>query len=195
MSQLMTPMPPGRHRWKQHEFYQIAALGLFPPDAHLELIDGTILVNEESMNTPHATSVTLASDTLRERLPKGYHVRVQLPFVVNDENEPLPDVVLVEGSARDYLAQHPQTAAFILEVADTSVDYDQDFKAPLYAAAGVEEYGILNIPARQLEIYRKPQTDADGVSAYAEQTIYEENSVFSLRKLPEVNLTVAEILP
>jgi Uma2 family endonuclease len=196
MSSTLSPLP-GRHRWNQEEFYKIAALGLFAPDAHLELIDGTILMNEESMNTPHATGVTLASDTLRELLPKGFHIRVQLPLAVSSVNEPLPDIVIVPGTARDYLEQHPITAPFVLEIADSTLEYDQNVKTGLYASAGVPEYAILDIPARRLHVYHKPRA-VEGTEIgyeYEERTDYDGNSRFSLLEFPDMTFTVGDILP
>jgi Uma2 family endonuclease len=54
---------------------------------------------------------------------------------------------------------HPTPADIILviEVADSSIRFDRETKAPLYAAAGIGEYWIVNLIDNRLEIYRQPE--------------------------------------
>lgn len=50
----------------------------------------------------------------------------------------------------------PEDVFLLVEVADSSLTYDQSRKAPLYGRAGVCEYWIVNIPQRQVEVHREP---------------------------------------
>jgi Uma2 family endonuclease len=62
----------------------------------------------------------------------------------------------VTGSIRDYKKQHPTTAVLVVEVADTTLQFDRTTKAALYARAGIPEYWIVNLADRVLEVHRQP---------------------------------------
>jgi Uma2 family endonuclease len=44
----------------------------------------------------------------------------------------------------------------VAEVSQSSLRYDRETKLIVYALAGIPEYWILNLVARQLEVYREP---------------------------------------
>src|SRR5262245_20540047 len=119
--------PPQVHRWTVEEYYKMGAAGLFD-DRRVELIEGEIF-DMATMLSPHATSVTLADDVTREVFGKGWVVRVQLPLTVSGVSELLLDVAVVAGKARDFKDAHPSSAALIIEVAESSLDYDRSIKA------------------------------------------------------------------
>lgn len=153
----MGTRPPAavRKRWTRGEYEQLAKLGIFHPDERLELIEGEIF-ELTPQGSGHATAVVLTSEAIRERLEPDYIVRVQLPLALDDFSEPEPDIAVVPGAARDYRDAHPTMAALVIEIADTTLDYDRHTKAPLYARAGIPEYWIVNLADRQLEVYRNP---------------------------------------
>lgn len=153
----METRPPAavRKRWTRREYEQLGKLGIFLPDERLELIEGEI-IELTPQGSGHATAVVLTSEAIRERLEPGYFVRVQLPLALDDFSEPEPDVAVVPGAARDYRDFHPTTAVLVIEIADTTLDYDRYTKAPIYAKAGIPEYWVVNLADRQLEIYRSP---------------------------------------
>jgi hypothetical protein len=86
-----------------------------------------------------------------------WHVRQQLPVTFAD-SEPEPDVVLVRGRVEDYRTRHPRPAECLLliEIADSSLDYDRTVKGAIYAASGIESYWIVNVPEQQVETYEIP---------------------------------------
>jgi Uma2 family endonuclease len=63
----------------------------------------------------------------------------------------------VPGKPRDY-PRHPTTADLVVEVADTSFDFDTNEKRLLYARAGIREYWVMDINGRRLLVYRDPQS-------------------------------------
>ena len=44
----------------------------------------------------------------------------------------------------------------VIEVADSSVEYDRQMKIPLYARHAIPEVWLLDLPSRSIEIYREP---------------------------------------
>jgi Uma2 family endonuclease len=95
-------------------------------------------------------------------------VRIQLPLALSEYDEPFPDLAVVSGSPRDYLAQHPTSALLVVEVSEASLKTDREVKGSLYASAGIPEYWILNLRERVLEVYREPTADARAVYGAAD---------------------------
>ena len=82
---------------------------------------------------------------------------------IDETTELEPDIAVARGQARDYKAAHPSTAALVIEVAETSLEYDRTTKARLCAMAGVPDYWIVDLIHRRLEIRRQPSGDEYGV--------------------------------
>lgn len=74
-------------------------------------------------------------------------------------SEPEPDIVAAAYRKDSYRSGHPTPSevSLIIEVADSSLEYDRSTKKELYAGAGIPEYWIVNIPDRQLEVFRQPK--------------------------------------
>lgn len=142
-------------RWTRDEYYRLGEVGVLRPDERVELIDGEI-ITLPPQSSGHATAVYLASAVLRAIFGIGYLVDVRLPLAPSELSEPEPDLAVVVGNPRDYLDEHPRTALLVVEVADTTLEYDRETKASLYAAASIPEYWILNLIDRQLEMHREP---------------------------------------
>ena len=81
-------------------------------------------------------------------------VRIQQPLVAFDESEPEPDVAVVPVGP--YAKAHPDRAHFLVEVAESSLAYDRETKAPLYAASDVPEYWVVDVAARAVEVCSAP---------------------------------------
>jgi Uma2 family endonuclease len=78
---------------------------------------------------------------------------------------------------------------FVLGVANTSLSYDRNEKAKLYARARIPEYWIVNLCDLQVEIFREPQGDA-----YLDQFVRRPGEVVELLHLPGPKLDVATLL-
>jgi len=130
-------------------------------------------------------------------IPTGHDVRCLLPFDLGAATEPLPDVVLVRGSVRDYTANHPTPADVVLlvEVADTSLLFDQTTKAELYAAAGVAEYWVLDVPNRRLTVMRQPTPLPPGGYAYLSITTFQSMESVAPLAAPNGSVLVSDLLP
>src|SRR5207244_2898413 len=122
-------------------------LGLFRPEERLELLDGEILERMSPQKPPHAEGILGVVDALGPAFGPGYHVRPQLPLILDDGSEPEPDVAVVVGTRRDYGAESPRVAhvRLVVEVADTTLRFDRGRKQRAYARAGILEYWILNL--------------------------------------------------
>lgn len=150
-----TPQP---YRWTREQFYAMGDAGLFEGRRAI-LVEGEILAMP-AMGDLHRGVVTLTDDVLRGVFGEGFFFSVQCPFDIGEATDPEPDVAVIPGQIRDYMEHGLTQAALIVEVSDTTLAYDRLQKAGLYAKAGVLDYWIINIKARQIEVYRLPVENA-----------------------------------
>lgn len=186
---------PKNFRWTKEEYHYLAELGLFE-GRHTKFLDGEI-IEMPTRNSPHATGLTLIDAVLREGFPKNFVFRNQMPLDLGTNYEAVPDVAIVKGKTRDFSEAHPQTADLVVEVSDTSLVYDRGKKASLYARAGIEDYWILNVKDKRLEIYRRPIKDEMAFFgfSYGEIQIFGEDDKAAPLAAPDVLIKIADVLP
>lgn len=173
-------------RLRRDEYDRLIELGFFQRE-HLELVHG-ILVEMSPIGPRHRLVVDRLTEMLVPRLAGRARVSIQQPLAAWDDSEPEPDVsVLPRG---EYGASHPDTALWIVEVADASLDYDRQTKAPLYAGSSVAEYWIVNLVERVVEVY----TDPVG-GRYTSATRHRPGATIAPRAFPDLSLAVDELLP
>lgn len=177
------------HHWSRTEYERIVDAGGFSVDARLELLDGTI-IDTSPQRSAHATAVGLIEEVLRPCMDDSRHIRSQKPLALDDRSEPEPDLAVVPGKLRDYAQSHPETALLIVEVADTSLAYDQDMKARAYARNGIAEYWILNLRDRVLEVYRD-----DDRQGYGQRRLIDADGQIAPLMTPECFIRVQDLLP
>jgi Uma2 family endonuclease len=191
----MTQTPLRARRWTRQEYERLVELGVFEGEP-LELIGGQLIV-AEPQGSYHASTLFKVADVIRAALPPGFVVRSQGPIALDDESEPEPDVAVARGTHDDYLAAHPQRPLLVVEVADSSLRFDRRRKQSLYARGGIEDYWILNLVDRVLEVYRdrRPDPAARYGWGYASVRRLASPARVSLLALPEVHISVADLLP
>ena len=124
-------------------------------------------------------------------------IRSQLPFLVDDACEPELDVAVIEGNIRDGLDEHPSSALLLIEIADSSLPYDQTTKASVYAKAQIAEYWIVNLINESVDVYRLPQPydQAEAGYAYAEVVSLTRGEVLTPLARPGSHIGVSDLLP
>lgn len=151
----MAIYPVRTKRWTRLEYERLVNLGGFQPGDRVELVGGQLVVREPQ-GSPHSTGIRLVVRSLRAAFGPDWNVDQQLPVALDDESEPEPDVSVVSGGPRDYLASHPTRPVLIVEVAEASLAFDREHKGSLYARAQVADYWIVNLVDRVLEVSREP---------------------------------------
>jgi Uma2 family endonuclease len=186
------------YRWTLDEYEQLIALGLLE-GKHVELIQGEIL-SMASMGEPHALTIMQLNYALLPHFNPGtgFHLRIQMPLALPAlTSEPEPDIAIVVLDTLTNEAGRPTSASLIIEVAESSLAYDRDRKGPLYAAAGIQEYWLVNLPERCLEVYRQCVPDAASFSGwrYQERQRLHEGGHVTPLVAPEMVLIVDALLP
>jgi Uma2 family endonuclease len=163
--------------------------GILREDEHVELVGGRIV--EMSPEGPlHAGTIDLCAEALRRAFGRGYTVRVQHPLAVDPDSEPEPDLAVVRGSPREHLTGHPREAVLVIEVAESSLDYDRREKAGLYARAGFPEYWIVNLRDRTVEVHRDSSP-----SGYQTVVSLNADAEIAPLELPGARIRPAALLP
>ncbi len=143
------------HRIDRDGYYQLADAGAFA-GKKVELIDG-VLVAMNAMRGPHASSMMRLNRLLTAQLDDRVWVRAGLPLSVSRHSEPEPDFALVSDEAMSAAEEHPSTANLVIEVADSSHEYDLGLKALLYAAAKIPEYWVVDLQTQKLVVHLEPK--------------------------------------
>lgn len=191
----MAQVPLTQRRWTREEYDRLVALGVFEGEP-LELIGGELVV-AEPMYPYHASGISRADYTIRAALPPGWMVRIQAPVSLDDESEPEPDVAVVPGQPDDYSEEHPARPVLMVEVAESSVAFDRGRKGSLYARAGIEDYWIVNLVDRVLEVYREAVRDPAGYYGwcYGSVTMLAPPAVVVPLAFPSIEIAVADLFP
>jgi hypothetical protein len=191
----LPPPPSGAsHRfWTAVEFNQIGDFGYFE-GRRAVLIDGVIL-EWGQMPPPHAVGMELTAAEVRSAFGTGWVVRQRMPLHLSKWTDPMPDIAVIQGDIRDYAETHPAIAALVVEVADTSLEFDQTVKAELYAQAGFADYWVLDLSGRQLLVFRDTHQIAAGKRTY--RTLHKLGPTDSVSPLavPGASIRVADLLP
>jgi Uma2 family endonuclease len=151
---------PRRHRLTVDEYYRMAEVGLLPPDARVELIAGEI-IDMAPIGSRHAAAVDHLAERFIRAVDGSALVRIQGPVRLGSRSEPEPDLALLRPRADRYAGSHPTAAdvLLIVEVSDTTLHFDRDVKAKLYARHGVPELWIVDLIHDQLHLFRDPRQE------------------------------------
>jgi Uma2 family endonuclease len=192
----MTTYATRTRRWTRAEYERLIEVGVFHPGEPVELLGGELIVSEPQ-GSAHYTAILLVEDALRAALGPGWLVRTQGPVALDDESEPEPDLTVVPGDARDYSREHPSRPALVVEVAESSLARDREHKGSLYARARVDDYWILNLVDRVLEIYRRPIPDPSAPFGwrYAAREVRGPESSVAPLAAPDAPILVSNLLP
>jgi Uma2 family endonuclease len=172
------------------EFHQMAQAGILTEEDRIELIDGE-LIEMPPIGSRHASVVDELNYRLTRVIPDALRVRIQNPLRLGDTNEPQPDVALVRARPDRYSGDHPgpEDVLLVIEVGDTTADYDRQVKMPLYARAGIQEAWLVDLTTGHIECYRRPAPQG-----YAEVTRAGADEVLRPLALPEVAIRLNEWL-
>ena len=130
---------------------------VFPDDSRIELWDGRIY-EKMAKTQAHAVTGNLVALELARVLPAGWFQGSENPLTINQARIPLPDVVILRGSPKDYLHRLPLPAdvGLIVEISVTSLRFDTGAKMVGYAAASIPVYWVLNLVANVILVFEQP---------------------------------------
>jgi Uma2 family endonuclease len=166
---------------------QMMAHGILLEGAPIELIDGLLIRKDRSTrggdpmthHPRHAACVSFLQSLVSEVATHGGHLRSQLPIKLSEVRAPEPDVAIIRGKLAEYRNCHPAPPDIVLlvEVADSSLDFDRTTKQRLYAEAGIARYWIVNLIDEVVEVYLQPNPQS---GKYGDTKEYRSGQVLEL---------------
>jgi len=161
-----------------------------PEESGWELIDG-YLVDKVTIGSKHAGTVMKIAKILERRFGDFFLIFSQSPLHIDDYNEPEPDVMMLRSRDDFYTESHPiaQDVLLLIEVADSSVEYDREVKRTLYAGAGIVELWLVNLQDNTVEVYSSPKN-----GTYRLARILEPGETVEAVAVENLRLAVEEIL-
>ena len=139
------------------QYHQMSEAGIFSENDKVELINGEI-IEMSPIGRRHTACVNRLNSVFSQLLGKKVIIAVQNPIILNNLSEPQPDIALLKPRADFYESGHPQPqdVFLLIEVADSSLEYDRDVKIPLYASSGITEVWLVDIYEQVIIVYRYP---------------------------------------
>ena len=184
------PVETERKLFTREDFSKMYDAGILTEDERVELIDGEVI----PMTNPgrrHVACSLRANSLLTERLGRRAIVSVQNPFVLDDYNEPKPDVVILEPREDFYASADVsiEFALLVIEISDTTLAKDRKRKLPIYARCGVVEFWIEDLKHNVLLVFRDPFDNG-----YKTCLTLHPGETVTPQAFPDVHLQVKDLL-
>jgi Uma2 family endonuclease len=170
---------------------RMLAAGVFEPaELHpLELIAGELRMMSP-IGDRHADAVAFLTHWSSQHAdPSRMLVWVQNPLSLpGSESVPQPDIAWV--TMRRYADRRPlpEEVSLLIEVADTSLEFDTTVKAGLYAAAGIADYWVVDLVSRAVIVFREP-----GSGGYESRSTHRGDQLVRPLARAEAALSPAEL--
>ncbi len=177
-------------RFTVDEYHRMAETGILGPQDRVELIEGEI-VEMSPIGEKHAVSVDGLTAVFVVKTVGRATVRVQGPIRLDRRAEPQPDLAILHPNKERYSTDHPGPGDIflVIEVSDTTQEFDRETKIPAYARAGIRESWLVNLVAGNVEVFRRP-----GLSGYGDVRIFGRGQTVAPEAFPDVVIKVDEIL-
>lgn len=149
-----------RHHFTVDDYTLMRQAGILTEDDRVELLDGEIYVMSP-IGPLHVGVVNKLNRLLTGAVGKNGIISIQNPIRLSDSSEPQPDIAILSPRDDFYSSAlaTPDDVFLIIEIADSSLEYDRDEKLPRYARAGISEVWIIDVQKRVVEQYTQPLQD------------------------------------
>jgi Uma2 family endonuclease len=178
------------------EYHRLIKVGFFAPEERLELIEG-LMVLMSPIYPPHNGCLARLNRLFVRHIGEELaDIRPQMPLTfAHQQSEPQPDLAVVQPEPNQYRRRNPRgdEVFLVIEVSESSLYTDRRVKVPLYARAGIQEYWIVNLRDRQIEVYQQPVV-AGRKADYQIKEVYRSGDIVAPVAFPDCQLAVTDIL-
>ena len=139
------------------DYHKMAEVGIIQPSDRVELLNGKIF-KMSPISSQHSSHVKSIAKYFIQLLNDLAVVGIQDPVIMSNISEPEPDISILKPNDSFYHDTHPtaKDTYLLIEVSLATLKIDRTIKLPIYAAAGVTEYWIVNLEENVIEIYKNP---------------------------------------
>jgi Uma2 family endonuclease len=185
-------------RFTVREYYRLSESGLLEEAfgaRRTELLQGRV-VKVAPQGRPHVVALAGITRLLIEATTRADHVLVQSTLVLGTHDAPEPDFAVFDVPKETPVDRLPKPI-LVIEISDSTYKQDSRRKARIYARHGIEDYWIVNIPMRRVEVYRRPVSKSGQIAGwrYASKEWFEVGQSISMLMRPAVSFKVEDMLP
>jgi len=179
-----------QRRFTVEQYHRMAETGILGPDERVELVRGVIR-DMSPKNWAHVMTTKVVFRMLEDALRGRASVYQEAPLVAEGiDSEPEPDVLVCSNPDEWAYRSRRTKPLLVIEVANSSLEYDLSEKASLYAEAGVPEYWVVNLVDRVLMVFREPLK-----GSYQVRLSLDETTRVTPEPWPELTFEVSAFFP
>ncbi|MES1197493.1 MAG: Uma2 family endonuclease [Pseudomonadota bacterium] len=143
---------PTKYRLTVDDVFKMQDAGVLPPDHRFELIHGDLIEMPSEGDLHSYVKARLIWHFNRFLDPALYAVGPDTTFFLEKHEAPEPDIFLHAADLRPSQVRG-ENALLVIEIANTSLDYDLTEKADLYLGFGVREYWVIDVQKRVTHVH------------------------------------------
>ncbi len=151
------PPKPRRKRWTFDEYAAITDERSRLHGRRVELLNGEIIERAAQLD-PHEQSIYKIGRYLFRAFDEPFVIILQGTHKIDEANAPEPDFCVLPKAPPKEGYEKPDPPVLVVEVSHTTLAHDRR-KAVLYALARAEEYWLVNLIDRVIEVHRDPRPD------------------------------------
>lgn len=186
------------------QYQRMIEEGIVPEDSTIELLRGLLVRKDRGVlgedltyhASLHVMIVSLITRVAARINSDSCHLNVQLPVLCPPDSAPEPDGSIVRGTPHDYVTRIPVAAdvSCVIEAAHSSLERDREDKLPIYAAAAIAQYVLVNLQNNTIEVHTDPDPATE---TYRSKATLERGQPLTLRLPGPDTMTIdaAELLP
>ena len=171
-------------KWTVEDYHRLIETGLLAR-RRVQLIAGDI-VEMAPEGPTHSYTIQTGADHLRQRLSGKALVSEAHPITL-PTSEPEPDIAVVKLPRSQYKDRHPypEDVFFLVEIANSTLNYDLTVKKSLYAGVGIPEYWVVDVVGKKVYVFRQLEKNV-----YTDETVFDTDSIRPLA-FPSASIRVA----
>lgn len=172
-------------RFSVDEFNRVGEQGFFNDESRVELIEGEI-IEMGPIGPSHAGTPIRLVRVFLKRLGERAVISPQNPAVMDERNEPLPDLVVARPRWDDYSRSAPRAEDLLLvvEVSDSTVGHDTR-KMGIYARNGVPESWMVQVKDATVGVFSEPSP-----TGYRLTRTYARGEAILLGAFPDISIPI-----
>jgi Uma2 family endonuclease len=175
-------------KWSIEQWHRLVETGVLANQNNVQLLEGEI-VQMSPEGVAHSFVNRRIADYLRELLKGIAYISEGHPITL-DNSEPQPDIAIVRLGEDIYSQHHPypEDIYWLIEVSNSTLQFDQDTKAKIYARNNIPEYWIVDLINKKVIVYTSPKGNN-----YQQIEIYQTGTIIA-QAFPNINIELCELL-